>query len=94
MYHLFSSHTLIDNISIIIEKKTLVECVTVGLVRTLVFQLMFIATFFYMVISQGHIIKNPSTQRAKSLLEIPSPHCIIISGAPIQNNLKVMYMVM
>ena len=39
---------------------------------------------------QGHLIKNPSTQRAKSLLEIPSAHCIVISGTPIQNNLKVL----
>lgn len=40
-------------------------------------------------IIQGHLIKNPSTQRAKSLLEIPSAHRIIISGTPLQNNLKV-----
>ncbi|PPR98605.1 hypothetical protein GOBAR_AA22069 [Gossypium barbadense] len=37
---------------------------------------------------QGHLIKNPSTQRAKSLLDIPSAHRIVISGTPIQNNLK------
>lgn len=38
---------------------------------------------------QGHLIKNPSTQRAKSLLAIPCGHRIIISGTPLQNNLKV-----
>lgn len=38
---------------------------------------------------QGHLIKNPSTQRAKSLHEIPCAHRIIISGTPLQNNLKV-----
>lgn len=38
---------------------------------------------------QGHLIKNPSTQRAKSLLAIPCAHRIIISGTPLQNNLKV-----
>ncbi|KAH7520927.1 hypothetical protein FEM48_Zijuj08G0197600 [Ziziphus jujuba var. spinosa] len=39
----------------------------------------------------GHLIKNPGTQRAKSLLEIPSAHRIIISGTPIQNNLKELW---
>ncbi|KAK7831056.1 protein chromatin remodeling 24 [Quercus suber] len=39
----------------------------------------------------GHLIKNPSTQRAKSLLEIPSAHRIIISGTPLQNNLKELW---
>ncbi|KAG8640786.1 protein CHROMATIN REMODELING 24 isoform X1 [Manihot esculenta] len=45
----------------------------------------------YMILDEGHLIKNPSTQRAKSLLEIPSAHRIIISGTPIQNNLKEMW---
>ncbi|KAM7277023.1 hypothetical protein ACFE04_018889 [Oxalis oulophora] len=40
---------------------------------------------------QGHLIKNPSTQRAKSLLEIPCASRIIISGTPIQNNLKELW---
>lgn len=38
------------------------------------------------------MIKNPSTQRAKSLLQIPSAHRIVISGTPIQNDLKVLFM--
>nr|GMD67546.1 protein chromatin remodeling 24 [Ipomoea batatas] len=42
----------------------------------------------YMILDEGHLIKNPSTQRAKSLHEIPCAHRIIISGTPIQNNLK------
>ncbi|KAJ6798390.1 protein CHROMATIN REMODELING 24 [Iris pallida] len=45
----------------------------------------------YVVLDEGHIIKNPSTQRAKSLSEIPSAHRIIISGTPIQNNLKELW---
>lgn len=43
----------------------------------------------YVILDEGHIIKNPKTQRAKSLVEIPSDHRIVISGTPIQNNLKV-----
>ncbi|XXG39393.1 hypothetical protein AAC387_Pa01g0359 [Persea americana] len=45
----------------------------------------------YIILDEGHIIKNPSTQRAKSLLDIPSRHRIIISGTPIQNNLKELW---
>ncbi|XP_039031865.1 protein CHROMATIN REMODELING 24-like [Hibiscus syriacus] len=43
------------------------------------------------LIMTGHLIKNPSTQRPKSLLDIPSAHWIIISGTPIQNNLKELW---
>ncbi|GMY12529.1 protein CHROMATIN REMODELING 24 isoform X1 [Fagus crenata] len=48
-------------------------------------------TWDYMILDEGHLIKNPSTQRAKSLLEIPSSHRIIISGTPLQNNLKELW---
>ncbi|MQI72138.1 hypothetical protein EI017_25630, partial [Escherichia coli] len=45
----------------------------------------------HMIHDEEHLIKNPSTQRAKSLLEIPSAHRIIISGTPLQNNLKELW---
>ncbi|KAK1367039.1 Chromatin remodeling 24 [Heracleum sosnowskyi] len=48
-------------------------------------------TWDYMILDEGHLIKNPSTQRAKSLLEIPAAHRIIISGTPIQNHLKELW---
>ncbi|PSS30202.1 Protein CHROMATIN REMODELING like [Actinidia chinensis var. chinensis] len=48
-------------------------------------------TWDYMILDEGHLIKNPGTQRAKSLLEIPSAHRIVISGTPIQNNLKELW---
>ncbi|KAJ7948086.1 chromatin remodeling 24 [Quillaja saponaria] len=50
------------------------------------------ALWDYMILDEGHLIKNPSTQRAKSLLEISSAHRIVISGTPLQNNLKVVCM--
>lgn len=50
-----------------------------------------IVTWDYVILDEGHIIKNPNTQRAMSLREIPSPHRIIVSGTPIQNNLKEMW---
>ncbi|KAI4383534.1 hypothetical protein MLD38_009361 [Melastoma candidum] len=45
----------------------------------------------YIILDEGHLIKNPSTQRAKSLLDIPAAHRIIISGTPIQNNLRELW---
>ncbi|KAL9266286.1 CHROMATIN REMODELING 24-like protein [Drosera capensis] len=45
----------------------------------------------YMILDEGHLIKNPSTQRAKSLLEIPCSYRILISGTPLQNNLKELW---
>ncbi|KAL7231043.1 hypothetical protein ACSBR2_009341 [Camellia fascicularis] len=48
-------------------------------------------TWDYMILDEGHLIKNPGTQRAKSLLEIPAAHRIVISGTPIQNNLKELW---
>ncbi|XP_004229292.1 protein CHROMATIN REMODELING 24 isoform X2 [Solanum lycopersicum] len=48
-------------------------------------------TWDYMILDEGHLIKNPSTQRAKSLHEIPCAHRIIISGTPLQNHLKELW---
>ncbi|MED6135125.1 Protein CHROMATIN REMODELING 24 [Stylosanthes scabra] len=49
------------------------------------------ATWDYVILDEGHLIKNPSTQRAKSLLDISCSHRIIISGTPLQNNLKELW---
>jgi SNF2 family DNA or RNA helicase len=43
----------------------------------------------YVILDEAHFIKNPNTQRAQGLFEIPCGHRIAISGTPIQNNLKV-----
>ncbi|CAO2044362.1 unnamed protein product [Urochloa humidicola] len=45
----------------------------------------------YVILDEGHLIKNNKTQRAQSLFEIPCAHRIVISGTPIQNNLKEMW---
>ncbi|KAL5214239.1 hypothetical protein ABZP36_003391 [Zizania latifolia] len=45
----------------------------------------------YVILDQGHIVKNPKTQRSQSLYQIPSAHRIVISGIPVQNNLKEMW---
>ena len=43
----------------------------------------------YVILDEGDRIKNPKTQRAQSLFEIPCAHRIVITGTPIQNYLKV-----
>ncbi|CAM0879622.1 unnamed protein product [Alopecurus aequalis] len=45
----------------------------------------------YVILDEGQNIKNPRTQTAKNLLEIPCVHRIVISGTPIQNDLKEMW---
>ncbi|KAM3239994.1 hypothetical protein ACQJBY_053590 [Aegilops geniculata] len=45
----------------------------------------------YVVLDEAHYIKNPNTQRAQSLVEIPCVHRIAVSGTPIQNNLMEMW---
>ncbi|GAB2277298.1 hypothetical protein Dimus_012006 [Dionaea muscipula] len=49
------------------------------------------AIWDYMILDEGHLIKNPSTQRAKSLLEVPCSFRILVSGTPLQNNLKELW---
>ncbi|CAH1412225.1 unnamed protein product [Lactuca virosa] len=48
-------------------------------------------TWDYMILDEGHLIKNSSTQRAQSLLNIPCGIRIIMSGTLLQNNLKEMW---
>lgn len=50
-----------------------------------------IVTWDYIILDEGHLVKNPNTQRAKSLREIPAAHRIVISGTPIQNHLQEMW---
>ncbi|XP_024362916.1 SNF2 domain-containing protein ENL1 isoform X1 [Physcomitrium patens] len=50
-----------------------------------------IITWDYIILDEGHLVKNPNTQRAKSLRAIPAAHRIVISGTPIQNHLQEMW---
>uniref|UniRef100_A0ACD5VTP0 Uncharacterized protein n=1 Tax=Avena sativa TaxID=4498 RepID=A0ACD5VTP0_AVESA len=45
----------------------------------------------YVILDEAHSIKNPKTQTAQRLYEIPCFHWIAISGTPIQNNLEEMW---
>jgi SNF2 family DNA or RNA helicase len=42
----------------------------------------------YVILDEGHIIKNPSTKTSKAMHELPSRHRLILTGTPVQNNLN------
>ena len=43
-----------------------------------------------MILDEGHKIKNP-TKTTKGVHAVPARNRIILTGTPIQNNLKVSY---
>ena len=42
-----------------------------------------------MILDEGHKIKNTSTKCAKGVHYIKANHRLILTGTPIQNNMKV-----
>lgn len=51
----------------------------------------FLFIFFqdYIILDEGHKIKNTATKTAKNLRLIPAKHRFILTGTPVQNNLRV-----
>uniref|UniRef100_A0A8C6KVJ6 Excision repair cross-complementation group 6-like n=1 Tax=Nothobranchius furzeri TaxID=105023 RepID=A0A8C6KVJ6_NOTFU len=45
----------------------------------------------YMVLDEAHKIKNSTTKTAKSAYAIPSRNRILLTGTPVQNNLREMW---
>lgn len=45
----------------------------------------------YMILDEAHKIKNASTKTAKSAYAIPSKNRILLTGTPVQNNLREMW---
>ena len=42
----------------------------------------------WVILDEGHIIKNPNTKLSKSMNYLPSCHRMILTGTPVQNNLQ------
>ncbi|XP_037535921.1 DNA excision repair protein ERCC-6-like [Nematolebias whitei] len=45
----------------------------------------------YMILDEAHKIKNSSTKTAKSAYAIPSKNRVLLTGTPVQNNLREMW---
>jgi TATA-binding protein-associated factor len=44
--------------------------------------------FKFIVLDEGHMIKNVKTKKFKSVKRLKSSHRFILTGTPIQNRLK------
>ena len=44
--------------------------------------------FDYMILDEGHMVKNVSSQRYKHLMSIKTPYRLLLTGTPLQNNLQ------
>jgi SNF2 family DNA or RNA helicase len=45
----------------------------------------------YVILDEGHKIKNPANKCSKGIHSIPARHRLILTGTPVQNNLKEMW---
>ena len=45
----------------------------------------------YVILDEGHKIRNPNAQATLAVKRFKTPHRIILSGSPIQNNLKELW---
>ncbi|XP_074527447.1 DNA excision repair protein ERCC-6-like [Halichoeres trimaculatus] len=48
-------------------------------------------TWDYVILDEAHKIKCTTTKTAKSVYAIPSKHRVLLTGTPVQNNLKEMW---
>ncbi|CAM9810391.1 unnamed protein product, partial [Sphacelaria rigidula] len=47
----------------------------------------------YVVLDEGHKIKNPSTKVCKAVHQVPAKRRLVLSGTPVQNNLRELHTV-
>jgi len=48
-------------------------------------------TWSYIILDEGHIIKNAVSQVSKTIRDLPAEHRLILTGTPVQNNLKELW---
>lgn len=71
-------------------KKKNIIITSYGSVRSDIAQLQEIK-FGYIICDESHVIKNPSSQTAKAVMQLQSRNRFILSGTPIQNNTIDLY---
>jgi SNF2 family DNA or RNA helicase len=45
------------------------------------------AAWDYLILDEGHKIKNPDIQLSQALSSVPSRHRLLLTGTPVQNHL-------
>ena len=60
---------------------------TISLCQDIVFNY----DWHYVILDEGHKIRNPDAQATLAVKRFKTPHRIILSGTPIQNNLKELW---
>lgn len=48
-------------------------------------------SWHYVILDEGHKIRNPDAQATLTVKQFSTPHRIILSGSPLQNNLKELW---
>ena len=48
-------------------------------------------SWHYVILDEGHKIRNPESQATGVVKCFPTPHRLILSGSPLQNNLKELW---
>jgi len=48
-------------------------------------------TWDYIILDEGHLVKNPAAQVSQALRAVPARRKLILTGTPLQNNLKELW---
>ena len=48
-------------------------------------------TWDYTILDEGHLVKNPAAQVSQALRALPARHKLLLTGTPLQNNLKELW---
>lgn len=52
------------------------------------------ANWHYVILDEGHKIRNPGAQMTRAVKEVRTPHRLILTGSPLQNSLKELWSLM
>uniref|UniRef100_A0A0N5AA18 DNA repair and recombination protein RAD54-like n=1 Tax=Syphacia muris TaxID=451379 RepID=A0A0N5AA18_9BILA len=55
------------------------------------YKLLISVDWHYVILDEGHKIRNPNAQTTMAIKDIRTPHRLLLSGSPLQNNLKELW---